>query len=267
MSKRAEVLALVSVLVGLAPVTTYAAPVQVDLTGWTENGLRGNNDAGNWTVQPGNDEVLRTFNGQPSAFFAPGANDQGSALRGTIRVETSSDDDFIGFILGYQDAEFNSTSADFWLIDWKQGDQSLAQNLAVDGLALSHVTGDVANTLSANDFWEHTGTVNEVQRGLSLGSTGWVDNTEYDFDLSFTDSLIEVKVNGTTELSYTSALNGGNPFTDGAFGFYNYSQSNVRYAGLTEEVLPPASPIPLPASLPLLLAGIGGLAFLRRRKT
>ena len=110
--------------------------------------------------------------------------------------------------------------------------------------------------------------MSEVQRAFgNFGSTGWDDNTEYGFELTFTSTLIEVEVDGTTELSYTSTDNGGNLFTDGAFGFYNYSQARVRYAGLTEEVLPPPNPIPLPASLPLLLAGIGGLSFLRRRKT
>ena len=180
-------------------------------------------------------------------------------MAGSIAVETSSDDDFVGFVLGYNSGELGSSSADFWLIDWKQNDQYPG----VDGLALSHVTGDVG-TAAENDFWQHQNTVTEVERAANLGSTGWADHTTYGFELIFTSTLIEVKVGGVTEISYTSAENGGNAFNDGSFGFYNYSQSNVRYAGITEDQLPGV--IPLPASLPLLLAGFGALGLARRRR-
>lgn len=245
----------------LLPIVAHAAPV--DLTGWTENGYKGTN-AGRWTVQPGNDSVKQSINGQPTVFFEPGSNAQGTSLSGTIEVQTTSDDDFIGFFLGYQDGELNSTNADFWLVDWKQATQGAGDGVGKVGLSLSHVTGDIANEpIASASFWSHSNIVNEVQRATNLGSTGWADNTLYTFDLTFTEDLIEVFVDGTKEISYAGSFN------DGAFGFYNYSQRLVEYAGITEDVLPPKttpSPIPLPASLPLLLAGIGALGLQRRRK-
>ena len=245
------------------PLAVQAAPVAVDLTGWTaEEGNGGT--AANWVVQTGNDSVLQTRNSRPSVFFDTGTDAQGTALKGSITVETTGDDDFIGFVLGYNAGEFDSATADFWLIDWKQNNQTFSGEFAGAGLALSHVTGDVA-TADEDDFWGHVRTVSEVQRATNLGSTGWLDNTTYSFELTFQPNLISVSVNGNVELSYTSAMF-GSTFTDGAFGFYNYSQDRVRYAGITEEVLPPSSEVPLPASLPLLLAGIGGVAALRRRK-
>jgi hypothetical protein len=246
----------------LLPVTANATPV--DLTGWGENGFKGNDGAGTWVVQPGNDSVLQTINGDPTVFFEAGSNAQGTALSGTIEVETTSDDDFIGFVLGYQDGEFNSVNADFWLIDWKQLDQTFGGKLATKGLALSHVTGDVAGGPSANDsVWDHTNTVNEVARGTNLSSTGWNDNQNYVFKLTFTDSVIEVFVDNVLEISHAGT------FTDGAFGFYNYSHNQVRYAGIASATLPPPGPsiVPLPASLPLLLAGFGFLVLARRRKS
>lgn len=241
----------------MMPATSFAAPV--DLSGWIENG-RPNNGAGTWTVQgSNNDSVLQSRNGNPTVFFDPTANSQGTSLAGRITVETTGDDDFIGFVLGYQNNEINSTNADFWLIDWKQGDQSPA----VDGLALSHVSGDLTGTSGSSfgGWWNHVAPINEVQRASGLGSTGWNDNQEYIFDIVFTSSLIEVKVDGQTELSYA-----GN-FTDGSFGFYNFSQAQVRYAGITQDVVP--TTVPLPAALPLLAGGLGilGLAGWRRRNS
>ncbi len=241
------------------PAAAFAAPV--NLTSWIENGLGGNNGAGTWTVQSGDDSVLQSSNGQPTVFFDPGANDQGQELQGTINVLGSGDDDYVGFVLGYQDGEMDSTNADFWLIDWKQRDQGAASV----GLSLSHVTGDLTGS-PANDFWAHIGTVNEVQRATNLGSTGWVDPQEYTFSLTFTSSLIEVKVDGVTELSWSQADNGGVAFTDGAFGFYNYSQNNVLYAGITQDVVVDPSAVPLPAGLPLMLAGLGAFGWMRRRQ-
>jgi hypothetical protein len=238
----------------LAPTLGLAG--SVDLSNWIENGYRGNNGAGTWNVAASKDTVLQTINGEPTVFFNPNSNAQGTALKGSIQVKTSGDDDFIGFVLGYQDGEMNSTNADFWLIDWKQGDQGAA----VDGLALSHVTGDMTTGPGADPtFWAHSGVVSEKQRATNLGSTGWLDNKLYNFELTFTSSLIEVFVDGSKELSLAGS------FTDGAFGFYNYSQSTVEYAGITEDVLPPPSAVPLPASLPLILAGLGALGLARRR--
>ena len=242
----------------LMPAMAQAAPV--DLSGWTENGLP-NNNAGTWTVQGTNsDSVVQSRNGDPTVFFDPTANSQGTSLGGSITVETTGDNDFIGFVLGYQSNEINSTNADFWLIDWKQADQF--QGLA--GLALSEVSGDLTTTSSSfsGGWWDHAGPISEVQRAANLGRTGWNDNQTYLFDIIFTSTLIEVKVDGVTELSYAGS------FTDGSFGFYNFSQSQVRYAGITQDVVP-TTPVPLPAALPLLAGGLGilGLAGWRRRKS
>jgi hypothetical protein len=226
-----------------------ATSVPVDLSGWTAEG-----GSSSWAVQTGNDSVIQGINGDPTFFFKPGSDDRGTTLKGTIRVNTTNDDDFIGFVLGYQAGEHNSATADFWLIDWKQADQNAGGSYGTGtaGIALSHVTG----AGSLENYWQHDGVVNEVARGTNLGSTGWADNTEYSFDLVFTSSKIEVFVDGVLEISEAGS------FGNGAFGFYNYSQDQVEYAGLTT-----APAVPLPAALPLLLAGFGafGVAGLRRK--
>mgnify|MGYP000126657103 CR=1 FL=1 len=244
-------LALGAAALSTSLISGHAAAAAVDLSTWTEDGT------GSWNVSGTGDTVLQTVNtSQPAIFYEAGSNAQGTSLSGSISVNTGTDDDFIGFVLGYQSGESTSATADFWLIDWKQGTQNGGGGTAFAGLALSHVT-DGSN--GAN-YWPHFGGVSEVQRAANLGSTGWADNSSYDFDLIFTSTLIEVYVDDVLELSYT-AIDNGAAFTDGAFGFYNYSQQSVEYAAITEDVVAVATP----SSFALILASIGGLLY--RRKT
>jgi hypothetical protein len=245
--KRASIAAL-AVLVTSAATGAHAAAV--DLSGWTAEG------DGSWTVQPGDDSVLQTINGAPTVFHA-GGNSQGQSLAGEITVTTIGDDDFIGFVLGYQAGDLGSASSQYILIDWKQANQDVASV----GLAVSLVQG----TGPGVDFWAHSGVVSEVARGATLGSTGWADNAAYAFDLEFTSNRVRVFVDGGLEIDITAADAGLGSFADGAFGFYNYSQPSVLYAGVTEDVLPPSA-VPVPGAAPLLLSGLAGIALMRRRR-
>ncbi|WP_077337875.1 PEP-CTERM sorting domain-containing protein [Pseudocolwellia agarivorans] len=232
---------------------SVAQAALVDLSTWESDGQ------GTWTVQAGNDSVIQTVNGIPGVFFENGNNARGTAISGEITVKTASDDDFIGFVLGYQNDELRSASADYWLIDWKQNDQTFpGLGSSLDGLSLSHVVDGTAES----SFWAHTaGAVNEVARANNLGSTGWVDNTTYSFDIVHTPSLIQVKVDGVVELSVSNIDAGVAEFGDGAYGFYNYSQLNVEYAGITDRVIvqPPISSVPEPSTLAIFALGFAGL--------
>jgi len=229
----------------------------IDLSTWQHDGQ------GAWGTQGVNDDsVYQTSNTPtPTVFFEDGSNARNTAISGEIKVNTSSDDDFVGFVLGYQDNELSSSAADFWLIDWKQISQNYAPYGGASslGLALSHVT----NSSTAN-FWTHTGNgITETTRGTTLGNIGWTDYATYSFDIIHTASLIEVKVNGNVELSVSAADAGVSEFTDGAYGFYNYSQSNVLYSGITQEVVE----APEPTTLAIFALGLMGLASRRFKKS
>ncbi|MCG2841861.1 PEPxxWA-CTERM sorting domain-containing protein [Sandaracinobacter sp. RS1-74] len=233
----------------------FAAPV--DLSDWTQEG------GGNWVLSADRNSVEQTWNVVPGVFYGPG-NAQGKKLSGTIKVNTSSDDDMIGFVLGYDAGEINAGpgGADFLLIDWKQYDQGgFYGGTAKAGLAISHVTRGLTDDAGA---WLHNPDfgVTELARGATLGSTGWVDYQEYSFDLEFTASNVKVYVNGILELDVDGS------FTDGAFGFYNYSQQNVIYAGIREDVLPPdpTPGVPEPATWAMLILGFGAVGLSARRR-
>ena len=238
--------------------TAPAFAAAVDLSTWTREGT------GTWNLQPGNNSVIQTVNGNPTVFYSD-YSAFGNRLSGTIRVAADGDDDFIGFVVGFNAGNLAGAATDFLLIDWKQGTQSSFGCNANAGLAVSRVSAGLANNSGA---WCHQGNgVTELQRGASLGSTGWVDNTTYTFDLEYTASSLKVFVNGGLQLDIAGS------FTDGRFGVYNYSQSQVTYAGITNDPLPPVVPnpgaVPEPATWAMMIGGFGaiGVAARRRRRT
>ncbi|MFC1925721.1 choice-of-anchor C family protein, partial [Chloroflexota bacterium] len=195
----------------------------VDLNSWTPESLGG----ASWNVQPGGDTVLQTVNGDPTFFYSD-FNAIGEQLRGKITVQTSGDDDYIGFAFGFQPGDTTSSSADYLLVDWKQTYQpwsGYAPGKA--GLAVSRVNG--AAVYPYTDFWGHTGVVTELARGASLGNTGWADYATYDFQFEYSANRLQVFVNGIKEIDITGS------FPQGRFAFYNYSQSQVQYAAIQSD--------------------------------
>lgn len=207
----------------------------IDLNSWTAT------SGGTWNVQGGGTSVLQTTNGQPT-FFLSDSNYINTIFDGTFGVETSSDDDFIGFAFGY------ANSTDFLLFDWKQGNQTTAQS----GFTLSKISG------SDVDYWGHTGSDITVLASDYVGNNGWADNTVYDFSLDFTTSRIKIDIDGSNIFDVSGS------FSTGKFGFYNYSQSNVRYTGFTEEQSP--STVPEPSTFAIFALGVIGLASRRYKK-
>jgi hypothetical protein len=144
------------------------------------------------------------------------------SLKGEIEVShKDSDDDFIGFVLGYHSQDLSNDEADYILIDWKRANQ----NTAKAGLAISRVT----TSIDDGNFWEHSLGIIELQRGSSLAHTGWAFDTPYRFDIHFHSDNIKVYINDKLELD----VNG--TFNDGSFGFYNYSQAQVLYKAINTD--------------------------------
>lgn len=212
------------------------AQANVDLNTWSQKGASG---AGNWSVQGGGDSVFQSINGAPTYFVSP--NDFfNTTVEGRFRVETTGDDDYIGFVFGWNEPGNNSTDASFNLLNWKQGNQ----NSSEAGFRIARVNGtgtppfnSAENDILPNyDVWA----INTTSSNPG-NVAGWADNTWYDFDLLYTQNRIKVDITGGTGVFATGATVfdlapadvGLTEFTTGKFGFYNHSQEDVRYESFT----------------------------------
>ncbi len=211
--------------VGVTPDTKLNLPQPVDYTGWVVEGQ------GTWVPDTDGLAVVQLTNGNPTFFIAPD-DYLGVQLTGSLTVDAASDDDIIGFVLGYQSPLSASgddpSDLNALILSWKAAKQNYAGGVAEEGLTLSRSSGLQTDFLGT--LWHHAESPIYKVLATSYGDgKGWASNTTYQFVLTYTASLVEVTIDGAPLFSVTSAQAGA-AFEAGRFGFYNYSQSNVRYA-------------------------------------
>lgn len=225
--------------------TQSPPPVSTNLEQWTAEAYALVSDEyyspPSWTVSSDKKSVRQDQNCQPSLFYSDFLAGN-SSIHVKIKPLSGyeSDDDQVGFALGFQPGDTNNHKADYLLIDWKSnwedadkdfGGSSCGRGgLAKEGLAVSRVTG----IPTADEFWQHTDQdvtcspknegLTELARAAHLGSTGWVLDHEYDFSFQFNATSLIVSVDGVPEINIK-----GN-FNDGRLAFYNFSQAGVTYS-------------------------------------
>jgi RHS repeat-associated protein len=188
----------------------------VNLAPWTVQHYPGSQPAASWQRDATNTIVTQTINADPSILVSD-FNLSNAQMEGTWRVNTSDDDDYIGFVFGYQNSQH------FYLFDWKQANQDAAAR----GMSLKVVSAD--SPLTTDDFWPTAGNGTRV-RSLYRNTIGWAEFTDYQFTLQFYPGEIRISVKrGTTVLADFTVND--STYTNGRFGFYNYSQAQVRYSG------------------------------------
>ena len=197
------------------------------------------------TAQLDDDNVFNpASNAYANILYSPD-DAQGKRITGRLRPGNgvSVDDDIVGFVLGYQPGNTfgppGNFNADYLLLDWKGVDQnfdfadrpdapivyhsSTDGGLMPAGLALSRISG----LPTADELWQHAdledgldGGVTELQRGLSLGRTGYDRSAEtgptreYEFEIIYTEDRVTVFVDDVLEIDVTGS------FPDGRFGLY-----------------------------------------------
>jgi hypothetical protein len=189
----------------------------MDLNTWHQEG---DLNYGNWSVSSDGSSLTQSINGSPTFFVTP--DDYiNTTVEGEFGVQTNSDDDFIGFVLGYKSP--NSSTAnnayDFILFDWKQLNQNY-ECYAYSEMRLRRISGVPATQTGA--FWCSSDAITTVlATNNSMG--GWQDYTYYSFKAEYTETNIKIWIDNVLVFD----VNG--QFSSGKFGFYNYSQANSVY--------------------------------------
>jgi RHS repeat-associated protein len=193
----------------------------VNLGPWTPTQYELNSQANaNWVKDATNTVVTQTVNADAS-FLLSDFNLSNAQMEGTWRVNTNNDDDFIGFVFGYQN------SGRFYLFDWKQGSQNDSLGFAERGMSLK--VFNAATPLTGRDFWPTAGNGARV-RTLYHNTIPWNEFTDYQFTLRFYPGEIKIIVKQGANVLADFTVNDAT-YTGGRFGFYNYSQEQVRYSG------------------------------------
>ena len=252
-----KVLFTLSALVILLSLNTVVTAQPLNLSTWSAHAFDpiGGQPAGNWVLSPGNTTVTQTINADPS-YYLNNISQTSYTMDGQWRVVSGSDDDFMGFVFGYQN------SSNFYLFDWKQGTQSYVGTTAYEGFSIKKISAGSEANLTLADFWSSTGHTNSTMLATNYGSTrGYNDFTAYDFHLEFNPGSFRITVEDAGTQLWDVTVNDGS-FTYGQFGFYNFSQEMVEYSGFTQEG---GVAIPEPASMILFGMGLAGFAAVRRR--
>jgi hypothetical protein len=173
------------------------------------------------SVSPDGTQVCTTNNADPSAYVCPTVH-QETRITGTMVVNTASDDDIMGFVWGWQNAQ------QFYMFSWKQASQAWA---GCDGLAgITIKKFDATDLIVLEDFACETDTQNVtvLMSPDETTTTGWIDNRTYGVEVLYDLTQTEITI---TDLSDDSVVANfvvlDDSYPSGKFGTYDYSQEQA----------------------------------------
>lgn len=221
---------LIAVIFCLAGVT-LAEPI--DLSSWTRFNLDfpGFQPSGNWVLSNSDTTVTQTVNTDPTMFLN-NIEQTSYGMQGNWRVSNTTDNDFIGFVFGFQD------SCHFYIMDWKKANQDESgYGFAQEGFSIKRISAPSVESLSVDDFWLSSGTEYcEILDSYFDANSGWQTNVTYEFKLEFQPYFFNVKVSLNDSILWDTSVS-DSAYTYGQFGFYNFSQEMVVYSGFKDTLL------------------------------
>ncbi|RFC50106.1 MAG: putative conserved protein RhaS [Verrucomicrobia bacterium] len=209
-----------------------------DLRRWSVIQYELNNQPdANWVINADGTEVRQTVNADASILLSD-FDITNTTINGRWSVLTAEDDDFMGFVFGFQD------DRRFYVFTWKQLDQQIGTAVSPAGMAVRLFNTDRTPELS--DFFWIPNAPNSTTLFHDPTKTPWADFREYDFTLDFKPGEITITVRDA--LTGNIVGNNGQPirvldstFSSGRFGFFNHSQGDIAYRSFERRNVPAQS--------------------------
>nr|XP_033785604.1 thrombospondin-4 [Geotrypetes seraphini] len=188
----------------------------------------------NWIVLNQGMEIVQTMNSDPGLAVGYTAFN-GVDFEGTFHVNTVTDDDYAGFIFGYQD------SSSFYVVMWKQTEQTYWQAIpfravAEPGIQLKAVKSKTGpGEHLRNSLW-HTGDTTDQVRLLwkDPRNVGWKDKISYRWFLEHRPQVgyIRARFYEGPKLVADSGVTVDTTMRGGRLGVFCFSQENIIWSNL-----------------------------------